>query len=144
MQKFFLRDLHGNLFYVLLAIRKGQYSFDKHGFSYEECPNCQTLFVNPRPPLEDFFRYYQQSESANYFATTFYRETAEARREMLWKPKAKMVDDILRKYNIKPDRIFDIGGGFGIFAEEYQSISDVGVTIIEPGPELAEICRKKD
>lgn len=122
---------------------KGQYSFDKHGFSYEECPNCQTLFVNPRPPLEDFFRYYQQSESANYFATTFYRETAEARREMLWKPKAKMVDDILRKYNIKPDRIFDIGGGFGIFAEEYQSISDVGVTIIEPGPELAEICRKK-
>jgi len=33
---------------------KGVYSFDKHGFSYEECPNCQTIFVNPRPPSEDF------------------------------------------------------------------------------------------
>ena len=122
---------------------KGIYSFDKHGFSYEECPKCQTLFVSPRPPLEDFFRYYQESDSANYFATTFYKETAEARREMLWRPKAKMVDDVLKKYNAEPNEIFDIGGGFGIFAEEYRCLSRIDVTIIEPGPELAEICRKK-
>jgi 2-polyprenyl-3-methyl-5-hydroxy-6-metoxy-1,4-benzoquinol methylase len=122
---------------------KGVYSFNKHGFSYEECPNCQTIFVSPRPPLEDFFRYYRESKSANYFATTFYKETAEIRREMLWKPKAKMVDDVLKKYSVEASRVFDIGGGFGIFAEEYRCLSDIEVTIIEPGPELAEICRKK-
>src|SRR3990167_9280986 len=63
---------------------QGDHVFSKHGFSYEECPACQTLFVSPRPPAPDFFRYYQESDSAKYFATTFYRETAEARREKLW------------------------------------------------------------
>ncbi|CAM8360739.1 AdoMet_MTases domain containing protein [Candidatus Methylopumilus universalis] len=140
--KFFARSLRESVL-CPACHSKGIYSFDKHGFSYEECPDCQTLFVSPRPPLEDFFRYYRESDSANYFATTFYKETAEARREMLWRPKAKMVDDILKKYNAEPDEIFDIGGGFGIFAEEYRCLSGVDVTIIEPGPELAEICRKK-
>ena len=93
--------------------------------------------------VEDFFRYYQESDSANYFATTFYKETAEIRREMLWRPKAKMVNDVLKKYKAEPNGVFDIGGGFGIFAEEYRSLFNIDVTIIEPGPELAEICRKK-
>ncbi len=122
---------------------KGYYSFNKHGFSYEECPDCQTLFVSPRPPAVDFFRYYQESASANYFATTFYRETAEARREKLWRPKAVMVHDVLKKYGADKHGVFDIGGGNGIFAEEYQDLTGVSVTIIEPGPKLAQICREK-
>jgi len=122
---------------------QGDFAFNKHGFSYEECPACQTLFVSPRPPSVDFFRYYQESASASYFATTFYRETAEARREKLWRPKAAMVHDVLKKYGADRYGVFDIGGGYGIFAEEYQRLADVAVTIIEPGPELAQICREK-
>jgi len=122
---------------------KGEFVFNKHGFHYEECPVCQTLFVSPRPPATDFFRYYQESASASYFATTFYRETAEARREKLWRPKAAMVHDVLKKYRADRYGVFDIGGGYGIFAEEYQRLADVDVTIIEPGPELAQICREK-
>jgi hypothetical protein len=37
---------------------EGLYSFTKHGFDYEECPACQTLFVSPRPAVL-FSRYYQ-------------------------------------------------------------------------------------
>lgn len=122
---------------------QGDFSFNKHGFSYEECPACQTLFVSPRPPSVDFFRYYRESASASYFATTFYRETAEARREKLWRPKAAMVHDVLKKYGADRYGVLDIGGGYGIFAEEYQRLADVAVTIIEPGPELAQICREK-
>lgn len=122
---------------------QGDFAFNKHGFAYEECPVCQTLFVSPRPPAADFFRYYQVSASASYFATTFYRETAEARREKLWRPKAEMVHDVLKKRGADKYGVFDIGGGYGIFAEEYQRLADVAVTIIEPGPELAQICRKK-
>ncbi len=122
---------------------KGNVAFDKHGFSYEECPACQTIFVSPRPPAEDFFRYYKESESATYFATTFYKETAEARRVKLWRPKAAMVYDVLKKYKADGNGLFDIGGGFGIFAEEYQRLANVPVTIIEPGPALAKVCRGK-
>ena len=122
---------------------QGVYSFSKHGFSYEECPACQTLFVSPRPPAQDFCRYYQESNSAKYFATTFYRETAEARREKLWRPKALMISETLRKYGAHQHSVIDIGGGYGILAEEYERLTGRKVTVIEPGSELAQICRQK-
>jgi hypothetical protein len=122
---------------------RGRLAFGKHGFLYEECPACQTLFVSPRPPAEDFFRYYQESASARYFATTFYRQTAEARREKLWRPKATRVRDVLKAHGAAGHGVIDIGGGYGLFAEEYQSLCGCGVTVIEPGPELAGVCRDK-
>lgn len=121
----------------------GEHAFDKHGFSYEECPACQTLFVSPRPPAEDFFRYYKESASARYFGTTFYRETAEARREKLWRPKAAMIHEVLGERGAAGHHVIDIGGGYGIFAEEYQRITGGDVTVIEPGPDSAEVCRSK-
>ncbi len=125
------------------CLTQGKKVFEKHGFDYEVCPACQTLFVSPRPPVEDFFDYYQKSASASYFATTFYRETAEARREKLWKPKARMLLDILCRLGAENHRVFDIGGGYGIFAEEFQALSGNPVTIIEPSRELARICRSR-
>lgn len=121
----------------------GVYSFTKHGFTYEECPACQTLFVSPRPPAEAFSRYYQESESVGYWASTFYKETAEARREKLWRPKARMVHEILQRIGGAQHAPIDIGGGYGIFAEEYTQISGCTVTVIEPGPALAQVCRDK-
>jgi SAM-dependent methyltransferase len=96
------------------------------------------LYVSPRPPAEAFSRYYRDSESARYWASTFYRETAEARREKLWKPKSRMVHDLLGD---GAHTLLDIGGGYGIFAEEYRRLSGRPVTVIEPGPALADVCR---
>lgn len=123
---------------------RGEYSFTKQGFEYECCANCQTLFVNPRPVLEAFNRYYTESPSSKYWATTFYKETAEARREKLWKPKALLVKQIIERYGEKGATIFDIGGGYGIFAEEMKKIVDCKISVIEPGPHLAEACRQKN
>lgn len=125
------------------CLAPGEKVFEKHGFDYEVCRECRTLFVSPRPPVSDFFDYYQKSASARYFATTFYKETAEARREKLWRPKARMVLDILRRLGSENHSVYDIGGGYGIFAEEFQALSGSSVTIIEPGPDLAQICRTK-
>ena len=44
----------------------GDHAFDKNGFSYEVCPNCQTLFVNPRPVASAFSKYYTESPSSKY------------------------------------------------------------------------------
>lgn len=122
---------------------QGVYSFSKHGFSYEECPECQTLFVSPRPPAQDFRRYYQESESAKFFATTFYRETSVVRREKLWRPKALMIREALRKYGAHQHSLIDVGGGYGIFSEEYERLTGDKVTVIEPGSEFARICQQK-
>ena len=73
----------------------GEFSFNKSGFDYEECKECFALFVNPRPIASLFDKYYTEAPSAEYWATTFYKETAESRRELLWKPKAKLVKNTL-------------------------------------------------
>ncbi len=122
---------------------KGSQAFIKFGFAYDSCPDCQTLFVNPRPVPEAFAKYYTESPSSKYWASTFYKETATARREKLWKPKARMILDMLNRYDANKFSLIDIGGGFGIFAEEMRELNNLSPIVIEPGPDLAEVCRKK-
>jgi len=124
---------------------KGSAAFIKSGFQYEECPSCMTLFVNPRPISSAFEKFYTESASVEFWATTFYKETADARRELLWKPKAKMIGDVITTFcsDIAPESIIDIGGGYGIFAEEIQKVVGIPCVVIEPGPTLAEVCREK-
>ena len=123
--------------------QQGDFSFNKNGFDYAECPHCKTLFVSPRPDASAFAKYYTESKSAEYWATTFYKYTAEARREKLWKPKVKMVCAAMDKFGAVDASVIDIGGGYGIFSEEYEKLTNNAVTIIEPGPSLATACRER-
>jgi len=121
----------------------GSLAFVKHGFSYEICPNCYSLFVNPRPVESAFSKYYTESPSSKYWASIFYKETAEARREKLWKPKARLICEILIRYNANQYSLIDIGGGFGLFAEEIRDLTTKVPFVIEPAPHLAQVCREK-
>jgi len=121
----------------------GEHSFDKYGFSYEVCPCCQSLFVSPRPIASAFTKFYTESSSSKYWASTFYKDTAEARREKLWKPKACLIRDILQKYDASLFTLIDIGGGYGLFAEEFRLLTGKEPLIIEPSPELAAACRER-
>jgi len=122
----------------------GEPSFEKNGFCYALCLDCQTLYVNPRPEAAAFASYYTEAPSVRYWATTFYQATAEARREKIWKHKAGQIYDIVVQYCNGSAEIIDIGGGYGVFAEEMEKLSGDPVTIIEPGPELAAVCRGRN
>ena len=122
---------------------KGEPVFNKHGFDYELCINCDTLFVSPRPVNDAFIRYYSNAPSTEYWATTFYKATADARREKLWKPKAKLIHDMCERFGLGNEEVIDIGGGYGIFAEEVFSLFGRKTTIIEPGIHLAKSCRDR-
>ena len=122
---------------------KSSFVFNKYGFSYHQCANCLTLFVNPRPLAEAFSEYYRNSPSAKYWASTFYRKTASARKEKLWRPKAREVLSILDIYSASDHQLIDIGGGFGLFADEINILSGKSTTIVEPGPDLADVCRER-
>ena len=121
----------------------GDQAFRKKGFDYALCSKCQTLFVTPRPVIEAFNLYYTEAPSVKYWATTFYHATAKERREKLWKPKAEIVLNTMQQYDAKLHHVIDIGGGYGIFAEEMELLNGKPVTVIEPGPQLAEICRNR-
>ena len=117
--------------------------FEKHGFTYERCPGCKTLFVNPRPVKSAFERYYTESPSSKFWADEFYRETALSRRALLWKPKAHQIKQLLDNYATGYCSVIDIGGGFGLFAEAFNEITGKLPQIIEPSPGLAAACREK-
>jgi hypothetical protein len=125
--------------------KSGKFSFIKNEFIYEECESCFTLFVSPRPISQAFNKYYTQAPSVEFWASTFYKETEEARRELLWKPKAKLIYEKI-EFWLQSNvgfTIVDIGGGYGIFSEEMRTLTNISPIIIEPGPTLAGICRKK-
>ena len=122
---------------------RGVFAFHKQGFGYEECPRCLTLFVSPRPERTAFDRYYTDSPSTKYWATTFYRETEQARREKLWRPKARMVADKIERFCGGVDLVVDVGGGYGTFAEEMRALEVADLLVIEPSVHLAAVCRDK-
>jgi 2-polyprenyl-3-methyl-5-hydroxy-6-metoxy-1,4-benzoquinol methylase len=123
--------------------KMGEVAFEKNGFIYDECQSCHTLFVNPRPLASDFSRYYMESPSSKFWVTTFYKETAEARREKLWKPKAELIKSITQRYCATEQTVVDIGGGYGIFAEVMRELTSQPVVVIEPSPSMVETCQKK-
>jgi 2-polyprenyl-3-methyl-5-hydroxy-6-metoxy-1,4-benzoquinol methylase len=122
---------------------KGDYSFQKDDFIYEVCNKCSTLYVSPRPHESVFNKFYLEAPSVKYWASTFYKETAEARRKKMWKPKVSMVLDLIKKYNLQNYNLVDIGAGFGIFCEELNCVSNMLITAIEPEPELTKACQNK-
>lgn len=124
--------------------KKGIFSFNKDGFSFDECKNCKTLYVSPRPDKNSFDNYYTDSKSTKFWATTFYKATQKNRRELLWKPKAKLIDDTLKKFSEDIGMIVDIGGGYGVFMEEYLKINNLKHLVIEPSKFLSSICREKN
>ncbi len=122
---------------------KGKYAFIKNNFSFDECPKCKTLYVSPRPHKKYFDAYYTDSASTKYWATTFYKSTEKNRREMLWKPKAKMIKNKIDTFAPETEKIVDIGGGYGIFMEEFLKLSPIHHLVIEPSEYLSQVCKEK-
>jgi len=116
--------------------------FEKSGFHYVQCAECDTLFVNPRPTYENLMQIYTNSPSTKFWVADFFLPMAEARREKIFKPRAEY---ITKKFpQLRTDVIGDIGAGFGIFSEELKRLwTDANIVAIEPSVDMAEICRNK-
>lgn len=124
----------------------GEPAFAKLGFEYRECPDCHSLWVSPRPSFADFSAFYSQSASSKYWADVFSPAVMEVRRERLWRPKARRIAELAATWGtpVSPFRsLVDIGGGTGVFAEEYAVIDDIEVVVVEPSPEAADACRRR-
>jgi len=118
-------------------------SFTKIGFTYSRCASCGSLYLSPRPPAEAFVRFYRDSKAVEYFATHFYRQTEEARRERLFRPRAALVADWAKRLGAT-ESLADIGAGFGTFLEEVRATGAFGqVVAIEPAEKLSAVCREK-
>lgn len=118
-------------------------AFVKVSFKYQTCQVCGSLYASPRPSETSQAAYAREAESVKFWATHFYRETADARREKIFRPRAELVAELVRENRIAAtDVITDIGAGYGMFLEEVARLGLFDtVTGVEPAPDLAAICR---
>ena len=98
---------------------------EKLGFCYLLCSDCDSLYLSPRPPEQMYARYYREAESVKFWSTHFYKETVEARREKIFRPRAEIVREWATRLNSLPDpfgTFVDIGSGYGTFLEEIKRL----------------------
>jgi len=118
---------------------------NKLGFCYVTCLECGSLYVSPRPTSSMIDAYYRESEAVKFWETQFFKETAHARREKIFRPRAELVGELIQEYDRAETNTFvDVGSGYGIFLEEMakQNLFE-NVLGIEPAPNLADVCRQK-
>lgn len=116
--------------------------FDKMGFSYVRCIECETLFVSPRPAYHELMKIYIDSPSTKFWVNDFFLPMVDARREKIFKPRAEFIAK--RFPEIRLGRMADIGAGFGLFLDELKKIwPESDISAIEPSIDMAKLCRNK-
>jgi SAM-dependent methyltransferase len=120
-----------------------QSDFEKEGFRYVECGACRSLYASPRPTPALLREYLESSEAAEFWSTHFYRETADARRQQMFRPRAARIAALADQYGLDGTAVCaDIGAGYGLFLLELDSLGRFGrVVAIEPDVRLARVCR---
>lgn len=115
----------------------------KEGFSYQECKDCQTIYMSPRADAKLMEEFYKQSENYAFWNKYIFPASDEVRREKIFKPRAIKTIEYCRRYAVT-GTILEIGAAFGTYCE---SIRDQGyfdrIIAVEPTPGLAETCRQK-
>jgi len=136
--KFFTTDC------VFCGSKNTRNTFVKHGFKYQECNDCRSLFCNPRPSETDLSGFYSTSASAKFWFDSFLPKVEESRRIKMFAPKAKMLIDKLAEHHITFNSLCDCGAGSGIFLEELRKLGPTKkYSAIEPGEVSAQILKNK-
>lgn len=121
------------------------YAFTKNNFKYVECIDCNTLYLSPRPLLEELKKLYNDSPSSNYWAEVFFPAVLKIRKEKIFAPRAKQISELCKKENFAPKIVIDVGAGYGLFLEEWKKLyPDADLYAVEPSKLMAETCRKKN
>lgn len=117
-------------------------AFEKDGFPYKECRGCGSLFASPRPAPGALIDYAMHSRAVEFWSTHFYRQTAEARRAQIFRPRAGIVADLVRNGTARGGTFVDVGAGYGLFLQEIAATGAfTDVRGIEPDRRLAQVCR---
>lgn len=118
--------------------------FTKHGFIYQICEDCGTLFCNPRPTQKMLNDFYRNSSSAKFWFNEFLPKVEESRREKIFKKKAIELKNLIIRNKIRANTLCDCGAGSGIYLEEIAKVlPELKLYAIEPCQVSAEILIKK-
>ena len=117
------------------------FQFEKTGFNFHECTECETLFISPRPTAQMLAEYYGTAESMKFWNHRIFPASESIRRDQIFRPRASLVATCVERKPV--GTIVDVGAGFGWFvALCLEEGLATRVVAVEPNPELAASCRK--
>ena len=121
-----------------------QSAFQKNGFDLVRCGECETLYVTPGPEASALAAFYTDSPSQKYWANVFFPSVAEARREMIFAPRAAKIATLLEHFGIEARRVADVGAGTGLMLAQLRNyLTDTEFLAVEPTQEMADECRRQ-
>ena len=121
-----------------------QVVFEKDGFTFVTCTECETIFIRSRPTFEMLSEFYATSKSIKYWNDKIFPASEDSRRSQIFAPRAKRVVELCKKHNTATEVLLDVGAGFGTFCEEINKLAVFSKVIaVEPSHDLAETCRRK-
>jgi len=118
--------------------------FQKQGFGYVSCKNCETIYINPRPTKEILAQYYANSKNYEFWNKFIFPASEKVRKEKIFSPRAARVIEACKECGVNTNFLLEVGSGFGTFCEEVKRHGLFKrIAGVEPTPDLAETCRKK-
>ncbi len=118
-------------------------NFEKYGFKFVRCSNCNTVFMNPRAPQDLLDEFYKQSALYTYWDKYIFPASRQARREKIFRPRVQKIIDLCKKHHIATNLLVDVGASTGMFCQEaLQTKQFARIIGIEPGASQAATCRK--
>lgn len=117
---------------------------EKNDFSYLKCSQCGMLYMSPRPSVEILSKFYPHSPNYKFFNEYIFPASREVRREKLFIPRVRKVIEACEKHKIVPDKILEIGAGFGLFCEEMVKTKYFKHVVgVEASDSLYATCKEK-
>jgi hypothetical protein len=93
-------------------------AFQKHGFSYQQCRTCGSVYVSPRPTEPALQRYYLESSAARLRVDYFTQESAAARFDHVIESRVDWIAQLLDRNGSRGRHFADYGTLYpSLFAE---------------------------
>ena len=118
--------------------------FIKNGLDYVTCLNCDTFYLNPRPPSAVLDWFYRDSVNYAFWNKHIFPASEAARRSGIFVPRVDRLLDICKKHGVATNALLEVGAGFGTFCTELTSRGIFKRIVgVEPTPGLAQTCRDR-
>jgi SAM-dependent methyltransferase len=124
-------------------VRDGTFEFEKYGFSFDRCPDCATVYMNPRATPDILADFYAGSVLYEYWDKHIFPASRGARRERIFRPRVQRILELCEGQGIAPGVLVEIGSASGMFCEEALATGRFRRVVgIEPSAAQAATCRE--
>jgi 2-polyprenyl-3-methyl-5-hydroxy-6-metoxy-1,4-benzoquinol methylase len=121
---------------------KRQKSFEKGLFLYFLCPECGTLFVNPRPPKNILDLFYMSSKAVKASVKSLV-DMENGRMKYIFQPRSKLILDFLKEMGRKKGDLLEVGCSVGTMLKTIKEKSKFNVYGVDPSLWAFEKSREK-